>query len=46
MNNLDAKDENDSHSYAKVEDVPLDSIELSIFSHRFMSIAEQMGVSL
>lgn len=26
--------------------MPLDAVELSIFSHRFMSIAEQMGVSL
>jgi 5-oxoprolinase (ATP-hydrolysing) len=26
--------------------VPLDSIELSIFGHRFMSIAEQMGLTL
>lgn len=38
--------EKDSHAYSKMEDVPLDAIELSIFSHRFMSIAEQMGVSL
>lgn len=46
MDNVDAKNDTDSHSYANVEDVPLDAIELSIFSHRFMSIAEQMGVSL
>ena len=28
------------------EDVPCDPIELSIFGHRFMSIAEQMGTTL
>ena len=38
--------DNDTISYKQIEDVPLDGIELSIFSHRFMSIAEQMGVSL
>lgn len=46
MNNVSSSNETDTHSYEKVEDVPLDAIELSIFSHRFMSIAEQMGVSL
>ena len=28
------------------EDVPYDPIELSIFGNRFMSIAEQMGITL
>jgi len=32
--------------YKTIEDVPLDPIELSIFGHRFMSIAEQMGTTL
>lgn len=42
----------DSHSikkveeYKTIEEVPLDPIELSIFGHRFMSIAEQMGTTL
>jgi hypothetical protein len=27
-------------AFEKVQDVPLDPIELSIFGHRFMSIAE------
>ena len=46
---LDFKGEdagNEGQKYEKIEDVSLDAIELSIFSHRFMSIAEQMGVSL
>ena len=30
----------EAKSYKSIEDVPLDSIELSIFGHRFMSIAE------
>jgi 5-oxoprolinase (ATP-hydrolysing) len=33
-------------TYEKIEDVPLDPIELSIFGNRFMSIAEQMGITL
>ena len=32
--------------FQSIEDVPLDAIELSIFGHRFMSIAEQMGITL
>lgn len=32
--------------FKSVQDVPLDPIELSIFGHRFMSIAEQMGITL
>jgi 5-oxoprolinase (ATP-hydrolysing) len=40
MNNISSSNETDTHSFSKVEDVPLDAIELSIFSHRFMSIAE------
>ena len=36
----------DVNSFATIEDVPLDPIELSIFGHRFMSIAEQMGITL
>lgn len=38
--------ENDFESYQSVEEVPLNPIELSIFGHRFMSIAEQMGITL
>ena len=30
----------DSKEYRSIEKVPLDPIELSIFGHRFMSIAE------
>ena len=30
----------DLASYQSIEEVPLDPIELSIFGHRFMSIAE------
>jgi hypothetical protein len=33
-------------SYKSPEEVPFDPIELSIFGHRFMSIAEQMGITL
>lgn len=33
-------------SYKTPEEVPFDPIELSIFGHRFMSIAEQMGITL
>lgn len=33
-------------NYKRVEDIVLDPIELSIFGHRFMSIAEQMGITL
>lgn len=36
----------DYKSYKAIEDVPYDAIELSIFGHRFMSIAEQMGITL
>jgi len=36
----------DYSQYQSVEEVPCDPIELSIFSHRFMSIAEQMGTAL
>lgn len=32
--------------FKTIEDVPFDPIELSIFGHRFMSIAEQMGTTL
>lgn len=32
--------------YTNASQVPFDAIELSIFGHRFMSIAEQMGVTL
>ena len=32
--------------FKSIDDVPLDPIELSIFGHRFMSIAEQMGTTL
>jgi len=33
-------------SYTSASSVPFDPIELSIFGHRFMSIAEQMGITL
>jgi 5-oxoprolinase (ATP-hydrolysing) len=36
----------DLKGYRSIEEVPLDPIELSIFGHRFMSIAEQMGITL
>lgn len=36
----------DTKEIKTMADVSLDSIELSIFGHRFMSIAEQMGVTL
>lgn len=42
----DCDEENDCKSYQNVNKVPLDTIELSIFGHRFMSIAEQMGITL
>ena len=42
----DQKDQNELTNYQSVDEVPLDPIELSIFGHRFMSIAEQMGVTL
>jgi len=32
--------------YKSEADVVLDPVELSIFGHRFMSIAEQMGITL
>ncbi|CDW77531.1 5-oxoprolinase [Stylonychia lemnae] len=32
--------------YKSIEEVPFDIVELSIFGHRFMSIAEQMGLTL
>ena len=45
---IDIHDEGskDVKDYKTVEEVPLDPIELSIFGHRFMSIAEQMGTTL
>ena len=36
----DGNDDSDCKLYKSVEEVPLDTIELSIFGHRFMSIAE------
>lgn len=33
-------------SFTEPAQVPFDPIELSIFGHRFMSIAEQMGITL
>jgi hypothetical protein len=36
--------EKQKEEYKTIESVPLDPIELSIFGHRFMSIAEQMGM--
>lgn len=39
-------EENDYKKYQSVNEVPFDTIELSIFGHRFMSIAEQMGITL
>ena len=43
---VDQASENTIANYQSVEEVPLDPIELSIFGHRFMSIAEQMGITL
>ncbi|CEG37397.1 5-oxoprolinase [Plasmopara halstedii] len=45
---LSAKGEEASKDDAvlRSEDVPLDPIQLSVFSHRFMGIAEQMGRTL
>jgi len=45
---IDVKHSHDKKidEYKTIEDVPLDPIELSIFGHRFMSIAEQMGTTL
>ena len=40
------EDELDIKAYKAIEEIPLDPIELSIFGHRFMSIAEQMGITL
>ena len=37
--------QNEYLTFKTPEDVPFDPIELSIFGHRFMSIAEQMGSS-
>jgi hypothetical protein len=36
----DSSNQADLKQYKAIEEVPLDSIELSIFGHRFMSIAE------
>lgn len=36
----------DQRNALSAADVPLDSIQLSVFSHRFMGIAEQMGRTL
>ena len=36
----------DCKGFKSIDEVPLDPIELSIFGHRFMSIAEQMGITL
>ncbi len=45
--NLDGADQSKDVSLYKSEaDVVLDPVELSIFGHRFMSIAEQMGITL
>ena len=43
---IEGKLDNHLSDYKNIEDVPLDPIELSIFGHRFMSIAEQMGMTL
>jgi 5-oxoprolinase (ATP-hydrolysing) len=42
-NEMKTKDSTEMNS---IKEVALDSIELSIFGHRFMSIAEQMGITL
>jgi len=36
----DIKPEKNCKDYLAISEVPLDAIELSIFGHRFMSIAE------
>ena len=36
----ESENASDLRSYQTIEEVPLDPIELSIFGHRFMSIAE------
>jgi len=36
----DIKSEKNCKEYQAISEVPLDAIELSIFGHRFMSIAE------
>ncbi|CCI48567.1 unnamed protein product [Albugo candida] len=38
--------ESDSQSHSKAAHIEIDPIQLSVFSHRFMSIAEQMGRTL
>ena len=43
---LDTQGAGDLQRYQSIDEVPLDPIELSIFGHRFMSIAEQMGITL
>ena len=37
---LDCEDQQEYKKYENTADVPLNAIELSIFGHRFMSIAE------
>lgn len=46
INHLGNSGVHEAKMYKAIEEIPLDSIELSIFGHRFMSIAEQMGVTL
>jgi len=43
---IDEDTSNNFKDYKFIEQVPLDPIELSIFGNRFMSIAEQMGITL
>ncbi|GMF21743.1 unnamed protein product [Phytophthora lilii] len=42
----ESADKTSNHPVVRSEDVPLDPIQLSVFSHRFMGIAEQMGRTL
>ena len=43
---IDQNAQRDCKEFKTIDEVPLDPIELSIFGHRFMSIAEQMGITL
>uniref|UniRef100_H3H6J5 Hydantoinase/oxoprolinase N-terminal domain-containing protein n=1 Tax=Phytophthora ramorum TaxID=164328 RepID=H3H6J5_PHYRM len=46
VNSVEAAGPENDHPALRSEDVPLDPIQLSVFSHRFMGIAEQMGRTL
>ncbi|KAG7379521.1 hypothetical protein PHYPSEUDO_008498 [Phytophthora pseudosyringae] len=46
VSTAEAADLEKDHPVMRSDDVPLDPIQLSVFSHRFMGIAEQMGRTL